>query len=181
MKKHCVWMFGLLFILFSVSAFAQQEKGDKEFGMNGVGFFTHSDPMLGMVSVQGTFGKYLSVHDYVGATVGPGLEFSNGDVTGNIFYGGNYRRLFGKQNAKVYPFIGAQGGAYTYLQSSGNTTYAMVAPEVGFKFYASQRNAFEVSYQLMIQVNNVPSGSGFGDRALSYISFGFKHLFGHGK
>jgi hypothetical protein len=181
MKKHCVWMFGLLFILFSVSAFAQQEAGDKELGLTGLGFFTHSDPIMGMAMVQVTLGKYFSANNYVGVSAGPGLEFADGSTTGNITYSGNFRHLFGKQNSKVFPFIGVLGGAYTSIGSSANTTYATIAPEAGFKFYVSQRSAFEVSYQMPIQLNNVPEGSGFGNRSLSLITFGFKHLLGKGK
>jgi len=182
MKKYTFVLVSIsVFFLISLNACAQQEAGDKEFGFNGMAFFTHTSPVMGMVAAQGTIGKYFKASDYLGVNIGPGIEFGGGQKSGNLTYAGDYRHLFGGKNSKVYPFIGAEGGAITQFagsSSGGTSTMGMIAPEVGLKIYASKKSAFEITYQMPIYLNGVGEGAGFGERSMSLIIFGFKHLFG---
>jgi hypothetical protein len=183
MKKKCSLVVILisLMLLFSLCAYAQQEKGDKEFGLSGLAFLTHED-VGGEVSVQGTLGYYLSRSNFVGVTFGPAISFGGGsDIAGDLFYAAEYRHLFGKANAKVWPFVGFQGGGFTHMEDKNNFTAGMVAPEFGVKIYASQRNAFEITYQMPIGLSGYGQSVSFSQRSYSIITFGFKHLFGKDK
>jgi len=155
---------------------AQQEKGDKEFGVDGAASIMNS-PVSGMVFAQASFGKYLSNNNYIGAIAAPVFTFGSGNTSGGLLTGGEYRYLFGSNKTKrLWPFIGAQGD-YFFERSGGvNQNLGVVAPEAGLKFYVSQKTAFEVSYLLQIEFGGGPY-SGFGNRSTNLILFGFKHLF----
>lgn len=172
---------GAALIFSACTAYGQQEAGDKEIGLAGGGSFNHTSPFTGNVFAQGTFGKYFTQSQYVGVSVTPIITF--GSVTsGTLGYAGNYRYLFGKKNAKVWPFVGASAGGFTtkggggFGSGSGWSTVGQAAGEFGFKYYASQKTSFEASYQFNVMFAGGVSG-GFGDRTLSLIAFGFKHIF----
>jgi hypothetical protein len=171
------------FLFGASAAFAQQEAGDKEVGLSGLAFFTHTSSPTGSLNLEGSIGKFYTANQYVGVTIGPSLQFGGGSTTGSLFYGGEYRHLSGSKNSKLWPFLGVQGGGDTNItkttgggSSTTSNTTGFVAPEFGLKFYASQRTSFEVSYQLQIRFGQGING-GFGDRSQSLVVFGFKHLF----
>jgi hypothetical protein len=169
-----------IFLLFSLNAVAQQEKGDKELGLSGSLMFTHSSPVFGTFTAQGNLGYYATQKDMVGFVFGPTVAFGDGETIGSFLYGGEYQRLFGQSNAKIWPFLGAQIGASTvWATGMGTSTVAQLSPEVGVKIYTSPRTAFQIEYQIPIILNG--GYGGFGDRSRSEFSFGFRHLFGKGK
>jgi hypothetical protein len=169
-------------IVSAGAVFGQQEAGDKEIGLAGGGSITHSSPVTGTIFAAGTFGKYLTQSQYIGVAIIPLITFG-GTSSGTIGYTGNYRYLFGKKDAKVWPFVGASAGGFTTKGGGGFgsggggwSTLGIAAGEVGFKYYASQKTSFEVSYQLNVAFGGGVSG-GFSERTLSLIAFGFKHIF----
>ena len=167
----------LLLGFLPASAVAQQDKGDKEFGIDGAATISNSTPVTGTVFAEVSFGKYLSLNNYIGLIAAPQFSFSGGNTSGGALFGGEYRYLFGSSKSnRVWPFIGAQAD-YDYLRSNGSSqNLGVVAPEAGIKFYVSQKTAFEVSYLLEIQFGGGPY-SGFGQRSSNFIVFGFKHIF----
>ena len=156
---------------------AQQEKGDKEIGLDGAATISNSNPVNGNVFGQLSFGRYLQRSQYIGVYAAPQFSFSGGDTSGGFGVGGEYRFLLGHKNARVWPFIGGQGGEALSRAAQQWSHREVVAPEFGVKFYASQKTAFEVSYLFMIQFNGGASYSSFFDRTQNFVVFGFKHLF----
>jgi hypothetical protein len=170
-----------LALISTVITYAQQDKGDKEIGLAGAATFSHSSPVNGNATVQGSLGYYFTQHQFVGITAGPSLQFGGGSTTGSVQYGGEYRYLLGQKNSKIWPFIGGTIGAETSISKNGNsttaTTFGQAAPEFGLKFYASQKTSFELSYLLEINLSGQAAGAGFGQRSSSLILLGFKHIF----
>ena len=175
-------MLRVMFFAFCLCAtpslsIAQQDRGDREVGIDGLALVSNSSPISGQISAQLSYGKYLTVHHYVGAIAAPIFSISGGDFSGGALLGGEYRYLFGSNRTnRIWPFVGAQAD-YFYMRSNGsNDNLGVIAPEAGLKFYVSQKNAFEVTYLLQLRFGSGVSG-GFGDRSVNLVLFGFKHIF----
>ncbi len=160
------------------TALAQQEKGDKEVGVGGQLFVTHtSSNFTGSATFQLSLGYYTSTRNYIGFEADPQLTFSHvanagNDVSVGGFFGGNYRRLVGSPKGKVFPFIGGGGGGYLF---PGGGNQATVYPEGGIKSYLSQKTSLEFSYKLLVFVNG--KYNGFSDRSLSLATVSIRHIF----
>lgn len=166
----------LLLILPNVVS-AQQEKGDKELGLGGAATVSNSSPVSGNVFAEISFGKYFEENQYLGIYAAPLFSFGGDSKAGAVGIGGEYRYLFGHRNSRLWPFVGVQGGDALARSDGSWSNGASIAPELGVKFYASPKTAFEVSYLLLIQFNGGTPYAGFGDRSENLIVFGFKHIF----
>lgn len=173
MKSHTrllVLALGLLVLAASTPAFAQQQQGDSELGLNGAITIPDSDPgggTTGLVAVN--YGYYFRQNDLVGLDT---LVIFNGNFQ-SLALLGRYRHLFSTNNPMVYPFVGVQAGGIVAHDGGTNGNVAADG-EAGVKFFVSQRTAIEVAYNF--QYEN--TGGGFSHETFNVITFGFTHIFG---
>ena len=167
----------------AVPSFAQQDAGDKEIGIGGQAFFTHSSNFTGQAFAQFSFGYFASKKNYFGFEADPTFSFTHSAAQGKTagsnsvdvggFVSGSYRRLLGR-SGKLFPFVGGGGGTYMNGGSSGASAQGLVFGEVGVKDYISQKTSLECAYRF----NYLPSGSGgFGTQTLSQIVISIRHIF----
>ena len=129
-------------------ALAQQNAGDKEVGIGGDAFFTHSSNFTGQAFVQFSLGYFASKRNYFGFEADPTFQFSHQSGGGNSvnvggFMSGTYRRFIGRDTGRIFPFVGVGGGAYLSGGSSGNSGQGLLYGEVGLKDYVSQRTSLD--------------------------------------
>ncbi len=168
----------LAVVLLVVPAFCQQEKGDKEIGIGGQMLFTHTSDFIGNASFQFSLGYFASKTNYFGFEVDPTVTFthisgkSSTDVGGAV--GANYRRFVATSSGKVFPFVGAGGGAYIATSGGNTSTLGAVFGEGGLKSYISQKTSLEFAYKLLY----LPSGEGsFREKSISLITISIRHIF----
>lgn len=167
----------VMFFLVPTLVLAQQDKGDKEIGLDGAATISNSSPVSGDIFAELSFGKYIEKNQYVGIYAAPLFTFGGSGKAGAVGFGGEYRYLFGHKNSRIWPFIGVQGGEALARSNGSWSNGASVAPEFGVKFYASPKTAFEVLYQLQVEFGGGLSNVSFADRSQNLIVFGFKHIF----
>lgn len=183
MKCHIrllVLALGLLVLAASIPAFAQQEQGDTELGLNGSITIPHSSPSDTTGIVDVAYGYYFRQNDLIAgdATV---LINKNSFGFGLLPH---YRHLFPTGNPKVYPFLGIKPGIFIFHIKgsegfSGSTDVAFLGEaEAGVRFYLSQRSALDVAYNFDYQSSSFGGGNSFADKSQSVILVGFTHIFG---
>ena len=171
-------------IALATPGFAQQDAGDKEVGIGGQAFFTHSSAFTGQAFAQLSFGYFISRNSYIGFEADPTFTFAHTPAQGKTpasnstdvggFLSGSYRRFLGKSTGRIFPFAGGGGGAYLTGGSGGNTGQGLLFAEVGVKDYVSQKTSVEASYRF----NYLPSGSGgFSTQSLSQFVISIRHVF----
>lgn len=177
MNRFAAWAICAFMLVLPNALLAQQEKGDKEIGIDGAATISNSKPITGNIFAEFSLGKYIKHNQYVGIYAAPLFSLGGGDNSGALGVGGEYRYLFGRKNSRLWPFLGALGGE-TVSRSNGAWTHGgSLAPEFGIKVYASQKTAFEASYHLLIQFSGGASHTSFSDRTQNLVVFGFKHIF----
>ena len=177
------------------SAVAQQGKGDKEIGIGGQLYVTSAEgTSSGTASFQFSFGYFASVRNYLGVEVDPALSITSTpdysysvSKTGQViqtqsgsttstsasgYFGGNYRRMVGPETGKVFFFIGGGGGLYL----EPGLHLGVVDPEVGFKFYISQKSSLEFAYKLLYELN-AGAGLSFADKIVNQATISVRHIF----
>jgi hypothetical protein len=158
---------------------AQQEKGDKEIGIGGQFYFnTAQGSRTGNASFQFSFGYFASGKNYVGFEADPTVTITtNGGKTTTSaggFFGSNYRRMLGHGQGKVFMFLGAGGGVYTFGSGSN---FGTLFPELGFKSYLSQKTSLECSYKMLYEASGLPKGTTFADRIQNQVAISVRHIF----
>ena len=175
-------MFAL--IALASPGFAQQDSGDKEVGIGGQAFFTHSSNFNGQAVAQFSSGYFASKNNYFGFEADPTFTFTHTAAQGKNpasnstdvggFLSCSYRRFIGRERGKVFPFIGAGGGGYLTGGNSGNSAQGLLFGEIGIKDYISQKTSLEFAYRF----NYLPSGSGgFSTQTLSQFVISIRHIF----
>jgi hypothetical protein len=168
----------LVFVVLSaMPAMAQQDKGDREVGLGGQAFFTHSTDFTGDMFAQISFGYFASKKTYLGVEADPLFNFSHDSSGSHVsvggFFSGSVRRFF-RDTGKIYPFVGGGGGGYLQGGSGGNSAQGLVFAEVGVKDYLSQKTSLELAYRF----NYLPSSSGgFSEQTLSQLVISIRHIF----
>ena len=164
-----------------VPCLAQQEAGDKEIGVGGTIDLSHQN-LSGNATMQFSLGKYFTRNQFFGIQLVPtvrlekGTNGQKGTNTFGGFFGGGYRYLFGAKDRRVFPFVGAGGGAYLQKGTNGSSSAAGTGlGEVGLKSYFSQKTSFEVAYNFLYL--NAGGGGGFSNKTRSQILFSLRHLF----
>ena len=183
--------------LCALSAFAQQENGDKEVGLGGQFFFqSASGSRTGNASFQFSLGYFASTKNYFGVEADPavtistttcsktqpcfsttGAESTSGSTTSTTasgFFGGNYRRMLGGAQGKAFFFLGAGGGVYVF---GGGSNFGVVFPEAGVKSYISQKTSLEFAYKMLYEVNTPGSSSSFAGRIENQLAISIRHIF----
>ena len=142
MKRPAFFGFGALLLVLPGLLFAQQEKGDKELGLDGAATISNTTPISGNLFAEISFGKYVQKNQYIGLYAAPIFSFGGAGNSDAVGVGGEYRYLFGHKNSRFWPFVGAQGGEAAARSNGSWSNAQSIAPEFGLKFYASQKSAF---------------------------------------
>jgi hypothetical protein len=178
----------LLAATVAAPAFAQQEKGDVELGLNGDVLFSHSSPLYSHGDVFVDLGYYVTSKNLVGISSETQIDHVNGSTgvsastnTSESIYG-HYRHLFSlKAHPVLFPYVGAYaGGNYDNQGTTSSDKKFLFAGqgEGGIKYFMSKKAAFEVAYNLLYV--NYPN-SNFQNRSFSDITFGLTYDFGKKK
>ena len=161
-------------ISFQAAGLAQQSAGDKEVGIGGFVDVSNTKPYSGSAVAQVGVGRFVTRTQFFGVSMAPNVTFGGGSQSAGGLLSANYRKLFGSEGAKVYPFVGL--GAGTYVQQKGSTSGSGVA-ELGFKSYFSQRTSFEGAYQFLY-MSGLSGGQSTGlSNSRSQVALAIKHLF----
>jgi hypothetical protein len=143
-------------------------KGAREIDFVGGGIIAGSSAAksLGLAAV--TADAFLSRGNMIGAGV-----YSSG--VQEVFVSGLYRYFVKTSDPKLFPFIGAAGGANVVHLSDSLTSHNYLGKgEVGLRYFPMRHIAFDVSYGLQYLHTR---GAGFAESTSSAISFGFAHVF----
>jgi hypothetical protein len=168
-----------LAVALAVPAFAQQQKGDVELGLNGDVLVTHSSPVEADGIVDVSLGYYLTERNLVGFESQTQIAGGSKESTYvDEFVFGHYRRLFvSKKRPTVMPYAGVYAGTEVSNEGLYGTTKKDIFAsqgEGGFKFFVSKKTAFEVAYNFLYY--RVPSIS-FQNSSASVVTFGITYDF----
>ncbi len=141
----------LLSLATGLTALAQQSAGDKEIGIGGQAFFTHTSDFTGMAVLQGSFGYFPSKKNYFGFEVDPVIVLQRSSGKSSIDFSGftsaSYRRFLGSGEGKLFPFFGGGCGGFFSGGSSGNSAQGLAFFEAGLKDYVTQKTSLEFAYR----------------------------------
>jgi len=143
-------------------------KGAREIDFVGGGIVTGSSATksLGLASVTGD--TFLSRGNMIGMGV-----YSSGIQ--EVFVSGVYRYFVKTSDPRLFPFIGAVGGANVVHLSDSLTSHNYLGKgEIGLRYFPMRHIAFDVSYGLQYLHT---LGAGFAESTSSAISVGFAHVF----
>jgi hypothetical protein len=172
-RFHIIGLAALIAVAAPLSA--QQEAGDREVGIGGALIHLHAGN-TGNLFLQASLGYFQSKNNFFGIDVTPIVSYGGGSSFSSVV-NGTYRRFFGTEGSRVFPFVGA--GAGVYLNRGGGDTSSALTPkgEVGLKSYISQKTSIEFSYSLNIVAAGSGVSGGFNDRSLSVAMVSLRHLF----
>ncbi len=170
-------------LLLAAAANAQPQPGDKEVGIGGLAYFTHTSDFIGSATALFSLGYFQSRKNYFGVELDPSFTFQHVSGGSNsvglgAFVLGNYRRFLGSgEDRKVFPFVGGGGGGYfngTIGSGAGVEKAGLAFAEVGLKSYLSQKTSLEFTYKFLYGTSG---GNSFLANTLSLASVSLRHIF----